>query len=264
MTSAPFPAALLDDAFGLADHSYLFFIGGGGKTTLMFTLARHLAQSGRTVVSTTSTKILRPSPADAACVIVEADPAHAAARLRSELPRARHVTVAKTLSSADGKLHGYSADELDELRRSGVADYIIVEADGAAGRSLKAHNDYEPVVSAEAEGVIVVIGSDCLGCPLSDAYVHRAERFAELVRRPLGAPVTAEDVAAIFFHPRGYLKSVPPQAAVRALLTKAGPRRAAAQRLAAALRAADRHARIARIIIGELTGPSPFLEAAGY
>ena len=262
MTSAPFPAALLDDAFGLADHSYIFLIGGGGKTTLMLTLARHLAQSGRTVVSTTSTKILPPSPADAACVIVEADPARAAAGLRSELPRARHVTVAKTLSSADGKLHGYAAAELDELRRARVADYIIVEADGAAGRSLKAHNDYEPVVSAQADSVIAVIGADCIGCPLSDMYVHRAERFAELLNRPLGAPVTAEDVAAVFFHPRGYLKSVHPQADVRVLLSKAGPRRAAAQRLAAALRAADRHARIARILVGELIGPSPFLEPA--
>ena len=93
--------------------------------------------------------------------------------------------------------------------------------DCAAGRSLKAHNDYEPVLSPQADLVIAVIGSDCLGCPLSDTHVHRAARFSQLLNRPLGTPVTVEDVTAIFFHPLGYLKTVPPEAEVIVLLTKA-------------------------------------------
>ena len=262
---AQLPATTLDDAFALPTHSYIFLIGGGGKTTLMFTLAHHLLRAGRTVVSTTSTKILYPRPADAACAIVEDDPVRLVSRLRSELPAARHVVIGKTLNNVDRKLHGYVAEELDYLRQANVADYLIVEADGAAGRSLKAHEDYEPVISSHADLVIAVIGSDCIGRPLGDAHVHRAARFGKLLNRAMGTPVTVEDVAAIFFHPLGYLKAVPPPADVIVLISKAGAgaRRANAERLAVALRTADRHQRISRVVIGELPGPSPFLEPTG-
>ena len=264
MAFARFSTRTLDDAFALPKHGYVFLIGGGGKTTLMFTLAHHLSRAGRTVVTTTSTKILYPAQADTARVIVDDDPARLVSRLRSELPGARHVTIGKTVHAAEGKLCGYAAEELDYLRHAQVADYLLVEADGAAGRSLKAHHDYEPVVSAQADLVIAVIGADCIGQSLSDAAVHRAEHFGKLLNRALGTPVTVEDVTAIFFHPLGYLKAVPPQAEVMVLISKAGagPQRANAQRLAAALRAADRSQRISRVVIGELAGPKPFLQPA--
>jgi probable selenium-dependent hydroxylase accessory protein YqeC len=262
VTSAPLPPAALDDAFALATHSYIFLIGGGGKTTLMFTLAHHLSRAGHTVISTTSTRILYPSPQDAARVIIEADPARAATQLRSELPEARHIALAKTLCNADRKLCGHAADELDALRQAHVAHYILVEADGAAGRSLKAHADHEPVISTQADLVIAVIGTDCIGHPLDDAHVHRAARFAQLLNRAIGAPLAPDDVAAIFFHPLGYLKAVPPAADLIVLLSKAGvaAQRANAPQLATALRAADHDKRIARIVLGELAGPHPFVE----
>lgn len=260
MTIAQIPAATLDDAFALASHKYIFLIGGGGKTTLMFTLVRHLASSGRTVVSTTSTKILYPPPTDAACAIVEADPERAVTRLRTKLPAARHVALGKTLCDADRKLGGYTANELDHVWHARVADYVLVEADGAAGRSLKAHADYEPVISSHADLVIAVIGSDCIDHPLSDAHVHRAARFAQLVGKELGTPITVEDCAAIFFHSLGYLKAIPLGTDVIVLISKAGAQRANAERLAAALRAADRNKRISGIVVGELAGPRPFLD----
>ena len=250
------------DAFGLRERRYVHLIGGGGKTTLMFALAHHLSRAGRTVISTTSTKILYPSPANAAHVIVESNPQRAAAHVRSALPTAGHVALAKALCDGRRKFAGYSAADLDSLRHAHVADYILVEADGSAGRSLKAHADHEPVISMHADLVIAVIGTDCLGCELTDAHVHRATRFAQLLNRPIGTPLTAEDIAAVFFHPLGYLKAVPPAADVIVLLSKAGvaAQRANARKLATALHAADHDKRIARIVLGELAGPRLFVE----
>lgn len=262
MPHARLSAAILDDAFALANHRYVFLIGGGGKTTLMFTLARQVAAAGRTVISTTSTKIMYPRPEDAACVLIEHDPARIMTRLQRELSAARHVVLGRTLSQPDRKLHGFSADELDYLRNACVADYLLVEADGSAGRSLKAHAEYEPVISRHADLVVAIIGSDCVGCPLDDEHVHRAGRFGQLLNRALGTAISAEDVAAIFFHPEGYLQAVPSQAEVVVLISKArdAARRANAKRLVAALRAADQNRRITRVLIGELAGASPFLE----
>jgi probable selenium-dependent hydroxylase accessory protein YqeC len=263
VTFAPPPALALDDAFALRDHSYIFLIGGGGKTTLMFTLAHHLAQAGRTVVTTTSTRIRHPCQTEAGCVIVEDNRMRLVSRLRYVLPYARHVAIGRVLDEADQKLSGFTIDELDYLWLAKVADHLIIEADGAAGRSLKAHGDQEPVVSPQADLVIAVIGSDCVGCALIDAHVHRAERFSLLVNRAMGAPVDVEAIQAIFFHPLGYLKRVPSRANVVVLISKAGvgSQRANAERLAVALDAADHDRRIMRIVIGELTGPSPFLES---
>ena len=260
MTYARLPGSTLDKAFALPYYSYIFLIGGGGKTTLMFTMAHHLANAGWTVVSTTSTKIICPTPEDAACVIVEEDIARAIGRLRTELSAARHVVLGKMLDQASGKLHGYSAWELDDLRRADVADYLIVEADGSAGKSLKSHIDREPVVSAEAELVIAVIGSDCIGATLTDAHVHRAKRFGKMICKEFGTPISVKDVAAIFFSPGGYLKSVSPLAQLVVFISKAGSRRATARQLAAALWRADEYEYISRIVIGELSGAKPFLE----
>ncbi len=277
MISARLPVLTVDETFALPPQAYVFLIGGGGKTTLMFAMAHHLSRAGRTVVSTTSTRILYPSPSESARVIVEDDPRRLVSRLASELADVRHVTVAKSVCEkasvdpsrdrerADRKLGGYTPDELDYLWQGGVADYLLVEADGAAGRSLKAHLDHEPVVSSRADLVIAVIGCDCVGCLLNDAHVYRSEQFGRLLNRPLGTPVTVDDVAAIFFHPRGYLRAVPPEPTVMVLISKAGgeARRANAERLAAALWAADGGKRMARVVIGELGGPQPFLELAG-
>jgi probable selenium-dependent hydroxylase accessory protein YqeC len=262
VTFARFPARILNDLFGLANHRYVFFIGGGGKSTLMFTLADHLSRSGSTVISTTSTKILHPPESEVPRLMIEEDPTRVVSRLRSELSVAGHVTIGKNLDRAEKKLGGYGPDELDYLRQADIADYVLVEADGAAGRSLKAHHDYEPVVSPQADLVIAVIGVDCIGRPLGDADVHRAERFSELLNRAAGTPITVEDIAAIFFHPFGYLKAVPPEADVIVFIGKlaAVSQRAEAMRLAAALRVADRSERISRIVIGQLVGPEPFLE----
>ena len=172
------------------------------------------------------------------------------------------MTVGRSLLAAHNKLCGFSAEELDHLRRARVADYIVVEADGAKGRSLKAHGQYEPVVSAHADLVIAVIGVDCIGKPLNDEYVHRAGRFRKLVNRRMDAPVTIDDISAIVFHPHGYLKGLQPETEVIVFVSKVKSEtdRENAGRLAVALQAADSAGRVRHVVIGELAGPSPWLE----
>ncbi len=255
----------LIDAFNLRRNRYVFLIGGGGKTTVLRTLVRHLSQSGKTAIATTSTHTMRP-PADfCECVIVEDRLPEAVEKVRSALRSQRLVTLGKTLVTPDDKLSGFSAEQLDALRRAQVADYILVEADGSAGRPLKAHNAYEPVLSAAADLVIAVVGIGCIGRPLTKQHVHRPDRFQSLVGRAIGERVTPEDVAKIILHPLGYLKDVPAGAEVMVLVTKVRSpedRRTSCQ-LAEVLAAEDRGGRIDRVVLGEFTGRGPHLEIHG-
>mgnify|MGYP001081753024 CR=1 FL=1 len=251
MPDAVAPALL--EALGLARRRHVHLVGGGGKTTLMFAAARALAAAGRTVLTTTSTRILWPAPEDSARVVQGGEAAALVERLRAELAARRHVTVLGP-GARGGKAVGLPLAVLDALAESGVADHLLVEADGSAGRPLKAHLAHEPVVSARADLVVAVVGATCLGAPMDDAHVHRAALLRERLGRPEGATVAPGDVAEILLGAGGWLERVAPGTAVAALLNQADTpaRLAAARALAAALRARDGEGRLERIVLGDV------------
>lgn len=141
-------------------------IGSGGKTTLLDTLGEELCAKGR-VVLCTSTHIRAPARRPLVT--------GGAAELRAALDRSR-VVCAGAPASEPGKLTAppISFEELAEL-----ADYVLVEADGARGLPLKAHAPWEPVIPAAARRVVLVLGADGFGRPIREVC-HRAGRWAEL------------------------------------------------------------------------------------
>jgi probable selenium-dependent hydroxylase accessory protein YqeC len=248
------PALL--EAFGLERRRHVHLVGGGGKTTLMFAAARALAAAGRTVLTTTSTRILWPGPGESECVVQGAAPEPLLARLRGEFARRRHVTAVGGEPGDGRKVTGLPLETIDALVAARVADHVLVEADGSAGRPLKAHAAHEPVVSAGADLVIVVVGATCLGAPLDDAHVHRAALLRERLGLAAGARVSPADVAGILFHPHGWLERVAAATEVVVFVNQAdSPGRAAAARdLAAAIRGHERSGRLARVVVGDVRG----------
>jgi probable selenium-dependent hydroxylase accessory protein YqeC len=242
------------DAFGLRERRYAHLIGGGGKTTLMFAAAHALAAEGRSVLTTTTTRILYPEPAQSGCVVLGSEAASLVGRLRAELPAHLHVTAVAPDPAGGRKVGGLPLAVLDALVDARIAQHVLVEADGAAGRPLKAHADHEPVVSPRADLVIAVIGVDCLGAPMDDVHVHRAALLRERLGRPAGATVTAEDVAATVLHRDGYLARIARECAVIVFVNQATAPRSlsGARRVAAGLRRADSGHRLARVVIGDV------------
>lgn len=133
-------------------------IGSGGKTTLLYLLARELSRSGSVIVSTT-THIFRPS----ALPCVEA------------VGTVSEAVVVGT-PCENGKLTA-PHQSFEEL--AGLADYVLVEADGSRRLPLKAHAPHEPVLPPNAAQIITVVGAAGLNRPVAEV-VHRPERFAAL------------------------------------------------------------------------------------
>ncbi len=52
----------LIDILKLKSQGVISIIGAGGKTSLMFSLAKELSKSGKKVLTTTTTKIFMPTP----------------------------------------------------------------------------------------------------------------------------------------------------------------------------------------------------------
>lgn len=158
-------------------------IGGGGKTTLLRTLGEELAAGGARVLLCATTKMF---PFDGLPNLVN-PPEEALA----EALEARRLVCAGTPVPGTGKL---TAPGLPTARLAALADYVLAEADGAAGRPLKAHAPHEPVIPAEAGRTVWVLGASGFGRAVREA-VHRPERFCALTGLEPGDPVTPEAAA---------------------------------------------------------------------
>lgn len=150
-------------------------IGSGGKTSLMLRLCRDLPG---TVIVCTSTHIFPP----------EGLPLYTEALTAMPVPKLCVGTPAE-----NGKLTA-PVQSFEEL--AGLADYVLVEADGSKHLPLKAHLDHEPVIPACANQVIQVVGISGIGRPICEA-AHRPERYAELCGAAVSDIATLERAARV-------------------------------------------------------------------
>jgi len=161
------------------------FIGGGGKTTLLRALGEALASEGSRVLLCASTKIF---PFEGLENLINPDENALAAALT-----ARRLVCAGTAVPGTGKL---TAPAIPMRRLAELADYVLVEADGSAGRPLKAHASHEPVIPAEANQTVCVVGASGFGKPIAEA-AHRPTLYAQLAHVPETAPASPETEAAV-------------------------------------------------------------------
>ena len=113
---------------------------------------------------------------------------------------------------------GYDVEAIDELAAAGVADRVLVKADGARSRLLKAPADHEPQLPESTDVVIPIASVRAVGKPLVDRHVHRPERVAAITGRPVGEPIEPIDVARVLASADGGLAGVPAGATVVPLL----------------------------------------------
>lgn len=203
------------DMFGrfrdfIGERALLSLTGGGGKTSLMFGLGRRLAGQAR-VLTTTTTKICEPSLAETELLSIGEGPGEWEAALKT----LNHVTAGASISR--GKMNGISPEMLGWVWRRGMADYLIVEADGAKNRPFKGYESHEPVLPPETTHHIVVLGAEVFLRPLSDAIVFRLENLVRRWGLSPGEYIAPNALAAILESEDEYLRNAPADA-VRALV----------------------------------------------
>jgi probable selenium-dependent hydroxylase accessory protein YqeC len=212
---------LLRRALQLERPGMVAIVGAGGKTSLMFRLAAELSAAGESVLTTTTTRIFMPGEDESRCVAVGGSVDRILEAARALPAGNRHLTAAAGTLEGGSKLKGFAPDAVEAIAASGRFDWILVEADGAAGRPLKAPAAHEPVIPASAKVVVAVAGLRAMAKPLTGEWVFRPERFAALSGAAPGGVVDAADVAAVLAHPDGGLKGAPAHAKVIVFLNQA-------------------------------------------
>ena len=208
----------LADALAMRDDEVVALVGGGGKTTAMFRLAREIAERGGTAITTTTTRIFGAQIALSPVHV----PAGEATRERVSAALAAHgqVLVIGATDADTGKAEGVSLDLFQRLRAWCPNACIVNEADGSRMRPFKAPAAYEPVIPPETTLVVALVGADVFGRTLDADHVHRPELVAALSGARPGAAITADIVARVLTHPEGGRKGVPAGARVVVLINK--------------------------------------------
>ena len=190
----------------------LAFVGAGGKTTLMFSLARQLLGEYPAVWVTTTTH-LGTWQAALADHYLRIDLHNDF----TDIPISG-ITLITGGDVEAGRLGGLDAAELEHLLRLADRDGIplLIEADGSRQLPLKAPAGHEPAIPGWVDTVAVVAGLAGLDQPLDKHWVHRPERFAALSGLAQGEAVTAAALSRLLTHPQGGLKGI--QAGMRRVL----------------------------------------------
>jgi len=252
------------ESWKLGPSEVLALVGAGGKTTLLRAVASAYEREGAVPLLTTTTQVWAPEPGERACVTA-GSPGDLVRRVREELARegegkdrgssqgatgegssspeglssgqasssrgapGRGFWVGRSVS-ADGKLQGIPPEWTRRLRDIPGVEAVLVEADGAAGRSLKAPAPWEPVLPAAVTTVVAVAGLDAQGASLDGDKIHRREEVERVLgpdsgegrgknsARPCGRRVAPCEIPAVLL--RGYQKHTPPSARLLLFLNK--------------------------------------------
>jgi len=182
------------------------FAGAGGKTTAMFQAARQL-KSPVIVTATThlgtwqipfaDKHIAAESPASLKGLELESDGVILVTGNFDE-DRTKPIDD-QTLNW----LHQFCGDHSIPL---------LIEADGAKQKPLKAWAGHEPPIPSFVDLVVQIAGLAGLGKSLNDEYVHRPEIFSGLSGLNIGESVTPDALTRVLTHAQGGLKNIPTQA----------------------------------------------------
>ena len=195
----------LNRRFRLGPQDKIALVGSGGKTTLMFQLARDY---GTPVVCTTTTHLAldQLSQADTHLMVTDItqlpDPAQS--------PPGGVVLITGP-EIEPNRVGSPPQDVLEAL--VGLAEKwscpLIIEADGARKLPLKAPADHEPPIPDCVDAVITVVGLSGLGKPLREDWVHRPEIYSRLVGLPEGGTLESQHLVQELTSLQGGLKNIP-------------------------------------------------------
>lgn len=146
--------------FNIDKKDIVAITGAGGKTSLIFFLAKKLAQFGKVLITTT-TKMYKPSSENYETLKIGD---------KNYLGKEKNISIIAK-SEINGKITSLTYGEIEKLKDN--FDYILIEADGAKEKSLKFWNDTEPCIPNFVTKVIGVINCEIFNQDFNENNIHR-------------------------------------------------------------------------------------------
>ncbi|AQS09808.1 hypothetical protein CLOBY_19390 [Clostridium saccharobutylicum] len=195
------------------------FVGGGGKTSLIYELANELSKLDKKVIVTTTTHMFMPK----SNVVLSGKKDDIVKLLCSE----NMITVGMLCDEKNVKFNHnqlknrktFDTIEQGKLKKIKglprnisvglieLAHFVLVEADGAKRMPLKVPAQHEPVILDGSNLVIGVCGIDSIGKPINETC-HRSNLVADFLNVHENHIINESDIAKILLSNRGQKKDV--------------------------------------------------------
>ena len=146
--------------------------GSGGKTSLMFYLAKLLKKKGSVLV-TTSTKIKTPQKNEADFIYKSLD--------QYKKPDSNDIIVLGDYIKNKNKLKSVGFESLLQIKND--FDYILIEADGSRNLPLKYWKSYEPVIYDFTTKTIGIFPINLIGRKIDQSFIYNFKDFRENIKK---------------------------------------------------------------------------------
>ena len=208
---------LISEALNLKEKAFISLVGAGGKSTLYNRLVKELALKNKRIILTTTTKMFswQLVPFIKKGRLIEG---HNEEIIRESIEKyfslerkgGRLAVIGEKMEDkGEEKVSGPPPEWLDKWWGEDLVDFILIEADGASGRPIKAPAPHEPVIPPSTTDLIGVISIDALGLSLQEENVFRSEIFSQLTGLKLGEKIGIEALSLLICHPKGLFKGAP-------------------------------------------------------
>ena len=211
----------LHAALGIGPGDIAAFVGAGGKSSAIATIARDLTDAGSSVLVAPTTKLFTSETEKIGPVIVSEDLDELCSGAASELDDGSGAVVVGTSLISKERISGIDPEWIETLAK--LAEVVLVEADGSRRRPIKGTADHEPLLPKDPTIVVAVGGIWALGKPVEDEFVHRPEIFSEITGVGPGHSITSRAFATALV--KGSLGPVPSNVQRAVLLTGVEPGR---------------------------------------
>ena len=198
----------LQQAFNFSQDDVIAFTGAGGKTTASFQLARQF-KSPVIVTTTTHLGTWQVALADVHLVLEHETNGYFQINSNPEL-----VTLITGPAQPNNRLAAPTFTQMEGIYCYCKANRypLLIEADGARQKLIKAFNDYEPAVPPFCTKIVHMVGLNGIGKPLSEEIVHRSELFGETSGTRIGAMITPESLVKVLTSQAERLRQLVPEA----------------------------------------------------
>jgi probable selenium-dependent hydroxylase accessory protein YqeC len=206
-------------ALGISSGDVAAFVGAGGKSSAIVTIAGELLEDGTTVLAVPTTKIFVNEAEKIGPLVTSEDSGDLRAKAERALSGGASGIVVGSGLLSKNRLGGVEPADVSSL--VSLADVVLVEADGSRRRQIKGTAEYEPAVPDAATLVVAVGNIGAFGMPVDEEHVHRPELFSQLTGIGAGQSITAGAFARALAE--GSLAGVPDGARSAALITGVHP-----------------------------------------
>ena len=251
---------MISNALKLKKRALISIVGAGGKSSFLQLLTWELIEKNKKIVLTTTTKMFVDQiiPFLNRGIIIESFSSEIIKKdIKTYFEKADKnnfaiLIVQQYKELAREKFSGPEANILDKWWKENLADYFVIEADGARGKPIKAPSTNEPVIPEMTTDVIAIVGIDAIGLPLIEENVFRPQIFSQLTGLKEGSIINEEAIIALIKHPFGIFKNTPDKARRHVVFNKINSkcRMEAAEKISMAL-LSDSEIKIDNIIFSD-------------